>query len=66
MKKIQYKTKTGATQWKPVFNKAFESLLSEGNGEGFCLVCGSEASGCEPDARKYGLRELPNTKSLRS
>lgn len=30
---------------------------------GFCLVCGEEASGCEPDARKYkcehcGLREV--------
>lgn len=53
MTKTQYTTKTGKTQWKPVYNKAFERKAMEGDGTGFCLACGEEAYGVEPDARKY-------------
>lgn len=28
-------------------------LAEEDNGAGLCLGCGAEASGCEPDARRY-------------
>lgn len=52
MTKVQYTTKTGVQQWRPVFNKRFEELCYE-SGHGFCLGCGKEAEGVEPDARKY-------------
>lgn len=42
-----YKTKTGATQYK-----APSYLLDEGD-TGWCLACGTEQSGVEPDARLY-------------
>ncbi len=49
MEAIPYKTKTGLTQYRPVCN---EDEISEGT-LGFCLACGSEAFGVEPDARRY-------------
>jgi hypothetical protein len=29
------------------------SAIEDGDMIGFCIACGEEASGCEPDARKY-------------
>ena len=34
-------------------SEAVERQLSSLDNPGFCLVCGEEAEGCEPDARKY-------------
>ncbi len=48
-----YKTKTGATRYRPVMTEAeYRHSRSEDNA-GFCLACGAEADGCEPDARGY-------------
>lgn len=33
--------------------EAAERYQSSLDNPGFCLVCGVEAEGCEPDARKY-------------
>jgi Zn finger protein HypA/HybF involved in hydrogenase expression len=53
MKKIQYTTKTGKIQFKPqVSMRQMENIMSEG-GTGWCLHCGTEVDGCEPDARRY-------------
>jgi hypothetical protein len=53
MTKETYKTKTGTTQFRPVFNRAFELAVSEEGNLGFCLACGKTAYGVEPDARRY-------------
>jgi hypothetical protein len=44
------------------------SMLTLDN-PGFCLACGEEATGCEPDARKYlsencGAREVYRAEEL--
>ena len=46
MERVEYKTKTGLTQYKPVLY----GMPDEG---GWCLKCGQEVSGVEPDARRY-------------
>jgi hypothetical protein len=49
-----YQTTKGVTQYRPVLTEAEASrLMFDGDGAGFCLACGEEASGCEPDARRY-------------
>ena len=67
MTKIIYKTRTGATQYRPVLSP-HEYLHTEDTG--FCLHCGGYTEGgVEPDARRsacegceqpkvYGLPEL--------
>lgn len=50
MEAQQYKTKAGVMQYRPVCE---ESEVMAGDGAGFCLACGAEASQCEPDARQY-------------
>lgn len=66
MDKIPYTTNSGLQQFKPVVS---ESELWQDRNVGFCLACGNEQDGCEPDARKriciscnrekvYGLEEL--------
>lgn len=48
-----YKTKTGLTQYRPVLDaEELDDVMSDGSA-GFCLACGAEAYGVEPDARKY-------------
>lgn len=49
MESVPYKTKSGATLYRPIVtsDEAYEGTL------GFCLACGQEAYGIEPDARKY-------------
>ena len=46
----KYKAKSGAMQFMPSMAEV-ESAM-EDNG-GFCLACGAEAHGVEPDARRY-------------
>lgn len=45
-----YTTKSGVKQFMPVISES--ELMSERT-TGFCLACGNEADGVEPDARKY-------------
>jgi hypothetical protein len=49
MTAIAYKTKSGATQYKPcaTSDEFFD------HDTGWCLACGTEAYGVEPDARQY-------------
>ena len=62
MKTAKYKTKTGNTQFKPVLSqRELQNVMMDGT-EGFCLACGSEASGVEPDARKYTCESCGNPK----
>lgn len=44
-----YTTRSGAKQFRPVVtsDEAHEGTM------GFCLACGAEVYGVEPDARKY-------------
>lgn len=49
MESEQYRTKTGTTQYRPICTA---DELIDGT-QGFCLKCGSEAYGVEPDARGY-------------
>lgn len=49
MKRRPYKAKNGAKQFRPIIS---EADLERGN-MGFCLACGVEAEGVEPDGRKY-------------
>ncbi len=48
------KMKSGAMRYRPVVNESElrHQLYAEGN-LGFCLDCGMETDGVEPDARKY-------------
>lgn len=45
-----YKTKGGATQFKPSIQLAM--TMAE-DYEGFCLACGDIQDGVEPDAQRY-------------
>lgn len=58
MKSLPYTTRSGVTQYKPVVNtaEAHEGTI------GFCLACGSEVSGVEPDARKYTCEDCQASK----
>jgi hypothetical protein len=49
MNAITYKTKAGTRQYRPrvTHDEAYDGTL------GFCLACGVEADGVEPDARRY-------------
>lgn len=42
-----YQTKSGKTQYKPAFD-ALEAAMADG-AVGFCLACGEEQGGVEPD-----------------
>ena len=52
MKTAKYTTKTGKQQFKPVLTER-ELMRKDDESLGFCLACGDEKDGCEPDARKY-------------
>jgi hypothetical protein len=47
-----YKARNGNIQYKPSF-KQLEHVIASDNATGFCLACGAENDGVEPDARKY-------------
>jgi hypothetical protein len=61
-----YRTKRGKTRYRPVVT---EDELAELDTTGFCVACGAEVLGVEPDARQdacegcgeetvYGVEEL--------
>lgn len=45
-----YTTRSGATQYKPAFAEIEQAAESD---DGFCLACGHQQHGVEPDARRY-------------
>jgi hypothetical protein len=45
-----YRTTSGTTRYRPVVT---EDELAELDTTGFCLACGAEVLGVEPDARQY-------------
>lgn len=45
-----YTTRNGAKQFRPMLT---EEEYSDSDNQGFCLACGAEAFGVEPDARRY-------------
>ena len=52
MRRQAYKTVKGVTQYRPVVSlRAMENGSLDGRG--FCLACGKDAHGVEPDARRY-------------
>ena len=50
MNKQAYITRTGVKQFKPVVT---EDQFLDDDLAGFCLACGNDVHGVEPDARKY-------------
>lgn len=70
MTRESYTTRTGAVQFRPVMTESEAShMMVSGDMQGFCLSCGTEMDGVEPDARRnrcefcdepkvYGLEEL--------
>ena len=47
-----YKAKNGAQQYKPAQDWIISAVENDENA-GFCLACGDECDGVEPDARRY-------------
>jgi len=47
-----YKAKNGNIQYKSSY-KQLERIIESDNTTGFCLACGEENDGVEPDAGKY-------------
>lgn len=46
-----YTTKTGVTQYKPALDALMHAVERDDN-TGFCLACGEEQGGIEPDASR--------------
>jgi hypothetical protein len=61
MNAIPYTTKSGKKQFKPECTEEELSALSD-EGTGWCLACGTEAYGVEPDASKYTCEECGQPK----
>jgi DNA-directed RNA polymerase subunit RPC12/RpoP len=55
MERESFKTTKGATKYRPVITDETElgHLMITGDMLGFCVDCGAEAYGVEPDARRY-------------
>jgi hypothetical protein len=54
MKIETYITKTGKKQYRPVLSESeAQGLMFDAPDSGFCLACGEEAYGVEPDAQRY-------------
>ena len=47
-----YKAKNGNQQFKPAQEWVIAAVENDENA-GFCLACGDDCTGVEPDARKY-------------
>jgi hypothetical protein len=53
MKAAPYKTKKGLKQLKPQVSRRQIEQIMFGDSVGWCLHCGEEVHGVEPDARRY-------------
>lgn len=51
MLREEYKAKSGNTRYRPVMT--VEEYPEARDGGGWCLACGLETDGVEPDARRY-------------
>ena len=47
-----YTSKSGRQLFKPAQSRLIDALENDASA-GFCLACGDECDGVEPDARKY-------------
>lgn len=47
-----YRTKAGRIQYRPADAQLLE-IIEGDNNAGFCLACGEEVDGIEPDAAQY-------------
>ena len=47
-----YTAKSGAMQFKPSLIE-LQNVITQDSNVGFCLACGGDVDGVEPDARKY-------------
>ena len=54
-----YVTRSGATQYQPSMGEVREAIEEQ---SGFCLACGVQAYGVEPDARKYTCEDCGKAK----
>ena len=54
MEAESYRTKSGKTRWRPAVT---EDELGELDTAGFCVACGAEVLGVEPDARNYACED---------
>jgi hypothetical protein len=61
MTSVQYKAKSGKTQFMPTLEHVQEMI--EDN-QGFCLACGETQDGVEPDARRYKCECCGEEKSM--
>ncbi len=62
MERKAYKAKSGDTRYKPVLSsEEMDEVVSAGN-MGWCLACGTEAYGVEPDARRYTCEDCGEAK----
>lgn len=52
MTTVSVPSRSGKTLFLPVFDEEFEAAALDGL-TGLCICCGAEASGVEPDARRY-------------
>ncbi len=53
MRAQRYKTKSGTEQFRPVLTEQEYRHLTSVDMPGFCLACGIDVDGVEPDARGY-------------
>lgn len=54
MQKIAVKMKSGRTRFRPLLTEEeYRDLTCSLDNPGFCLDCGEECQGVEPDARRY-------------
>jgi len=53
MKAIPYTAANGSKQFKPQLSAKQMETIMFNSGTGWCLHCGEEVDGVEPDARRY-------------
>lgn len=53
MEREAYKTKNGEDRFRPVITEEEYRSLTYDSSPGFCLSCGLECDGVEPDAKRY-------------
>jgi hypothetical protein len=57
MERESYKAESGRTLYRPVVEETELRHALFSDNLGFCLECGAETDGIEPDARKYRCDE---------
>jgi hypothetical protein len=54
MRTETYHAKNGKTRYRPVLSESeAQAMMFDAEDMGFCVACGQEAYGVEPDARRY-------------